>query len=184
MFPRQDGMPYIDRTSKYSRMRPKRDTVGYLHKLPLTEISSVIVLVIIHVIIHMILSTKLCHCPCYHPCYHPQSYVIVHRAILSSMLSSMLLSICPYVHVVVFSDPSYRQQNYVIVHVVVFLDTIWGGRYSLTPGLGISSFQKNATFLHSFPFFSILYKRMQRSLCSFPFFIKERNVFCVLFRSL
>ena len=33
-------------------------------------------------------------------------------------------------------------------------------------------------------FFSILYKRTERFLHSFPFFIKERNLFCVLFRSL
>ena len=31
---------------------------------------------------------------------------------------------------------------------------------------------------------SILFKRTERSLRSFPFFIKERNDLCVLFRSL
>ena len=51
----------------------------------------------------------------------------------------------------------------------------------LVPGLGIRSFQKNVTI---FAFFSVLYKRMERSLRSFPFFIKEQNVFCVLLRSL
>ena len=30
----------------------------------------------------------------------------------------------------------------------------------------------------------VLFKRMERSLRSFPFFIKEQNNFCVLFRSL
>ena len=62
------------------------------------------------------------------------------------------------------------------------------------PGLGKRSFQKNATFLRSFAFFSkernilaffyILYKRMLRSLRSFTFFIKECGVLCVLLRSL
>ena len=50
-------------------------------------------------------------------------------------------------------------------------------------GLGIRSFQKNATFSRSFAFFSkeqsvlalfcVLIKRMLRSLHSFMFFIKE-----------
>ena len=40
-------------------------------------------------------------------------------------------------------------------------------------GLGIRSFQKNGTI---FAFFSVLYKRTEQSLRSFPFFIKERNV--------
>ena len=48
-------------------------------------------------------------------------------------------------------------------------------------GLGIRSFQKN---LPIFAFFSVLYKRMFRSLRSFPLFIKERSDLCVLFRSL
>ena len=48
-------------------------------------------------------------------------------------------------------------------------------------GLGIRSFQKNGAI---FVFFFVLYKRMERSLHSFPFFIKELNVFCVLFHSL
>ena len=75
-------------------------------------------------------------------------------------------------------------------------------------GLGIHSFQKNATFSHSFAFFSkernvlaffcvlykknetfsalfyVLYKRTLRSLRSFMFFIKECGVLCVLLRSL
>ena len=75
-------------------------------------------------------------------------------------------------------------------------------------GLGMRSFQKNATFLRSFAFFIkesfvlcillrsleknasffaffyVLYKRMRRSLHSFTFFIKERGVLCVLLRSL
>ena len=46
-------MPYIDRTSKYSRMRPKRDTVGYLHKLPLTEISCGTVYCIVCKCVHL-----------------------------------------------------------------------------------------------------------------------------------
>ena len=43
------------------------------------------------------------------------------------------------------------------------------------------SFLKNGTF---FPFFSVLFKRTERSFRSFPFFSKERNVLSVLFRSL
>ena len=43
------------------------------------------------------------------------------------------------------------------------------------------SLQKNAAF---FAIFSVLYKRTPRSLHSFPFFIKERKIFYVLFRSL
>ena len=42
------------------------------------------------------------------------------------------------------------------------------------------SFEKNATF---FTFFSVLLKRTQHSLRSFPFFWKEHNVLYVLFRS-
>ena len=48
-------------------------------------------------------------------------------------------------------------------------------------GLGIRSFQKNVPI---FAFFSVLYKRTERSLRSFPVFIKERSDLCVLFRSL
>ena len=48
-------------------------------------------------------------------------------------------------------------------------------------GLGIRSFQKNGTI---FALFSVLYNRTERSLRSFPFFIKEWNDLCVLFRSL
>ena len=48
-------------------------------------------------------------------------------------------------------------------------------------GLGIRSFQKNGTI---FAFFSVFYKRTERSLHSFLFFIKKRNDLCVLFRSL
>ena len=48
-------------------------------------------------------------------------------------------------------------------------------------GLGIRSFQKNIPF---FAFFCVLYKRTFRSLRSFAFFIKERSVLFVLFRSL
>ena len=75
------------------------------------------------------------------------------------------------------------------------------------PGLGTSSFQKNATFLRSFSFFikeqnvfcilsccllkngtifaffPVLYKRTERSLQSFAIFIKEWNNLCVLLRS-
>ena len=43
------------------------------------------------------------------------------------------------------------------------------------------SFLKNGTF---FPFFSVLFKRTERSFRSFPFFSKDRNVLSVLFRSL
>ena len=46
-------------------------------------------------------------------------------------------------------------------------------------GLGIRSFQKNVPI---FAFFSVLYKRTERSLPSFLFFIKERSDLCVLFR--
>ena len=56
-----------------------------------------------------------------------------------------------------------------------------GVRVEVLAGLGIRSFQKNGTI---FALFSILYKRMERSLRSFPFFIKERNHLCVLFCSL
>ena len=53
-----------------------------------------------------------------------------------------------------------------------------------TAGLGIRSFQKNATFLRSFPFFI----KERGILCvlfrSFPFFIKECGVLCILFHSL
>ena len=55
--------------------------------------------------------------------------------------------------------------------------------------MGIRSFQKNAMFLRSFPFFikecsvlCVLYKRMRRPLHSFLFFIKERNALCVLYK--
>ena len=44
---------------------------------------------------------------------------------------------------------------------------LWDFISQSTTGLGTRSFQKNATFLHSF-----------------PFYIKEQNVFCVLSRSL
>ena len=54
----------------------------------------------------------------------------------------------------------------------------WWGQMA---GLGIHSFQKNGTI---FALFSVLYKRTERSLRSFPFFIKKRNVFCVLLRYL
>ena len=60
--------------------------------------------------------------------------------------------------------------------------------------VGTRSFQKNAKFLSSFAFFSkelnvlvffcILYKRMQHSLKSFTFFIKECGVLWVLLHSL
>ena len=46
-------------------------------------------------------------------------------------------------------------------------------RFSFFTGLGIRSFQKNRTI---FAFFSVLYKRTERFLRSFPFFIKERNI--------
>ena len=42
------------------------------------------------------------------------------------------------------------------------------------------SFQKNPTFLRSFPFFPVLYKRTELFLRFFPFFIKEWNNLCVL----
>ena len=75
-------------------------------------------------------------------------------------------------------------------------------------GLGMHSFQKNATFLHSFAFFSKernvlaffcvlyiknaaffaffynLYKRTLCSLRSFTFFKKEHGVLCILLHSL
>ena len=49
-------------------------------------------------------------------------------------------------------------------------------------------YEQPERFTHScsivFAFFSVLCKRMLRSLHSFPFFTKERCVLCVLFRSL
>ena len=58
-------------------------------------------------------------------------------------------------------------------------------------GLGMHSFHKNPTFLRSFAFFSkecnvlaFFKNRMQHSLHSFTFFIKERCVLCVLLHSL
>ena len=69
-----------------------------------------------------------------------------------------------------------------------------GSVVSGTPGLGKCSFQKNATFLRSFAFFSkvktlsysfaFFIKRTLHSLRSFTFFIKERCILCVLLRSL
>ena len=46
-------------------------------------------------------------------------------------------------------------------------------------GLGIHSFQKNVPF---FAFFSILLKRTEHSLRSFPIFLKEGNDLCVTYR--
>ena len=43
------------------------------------------------------------------------------------------------------------------------------------------SFLKNGTF---FPFFSVLFKRTERSFRSFPFFSKERNILSIIFRFL
>ena len=40
------------------------------------------------------------------------------------------------------------------------------------------------SFIKNVPFFSVLYKRTFHSFRSFPFFIKERSVLSVLFRSL
>ena len=48
-------------------------------------------------------------------------------------------------------------------------------------GNGHPFFSKECNVL---PFFPVLYKRTERSLRSFPFFIKERNDLCVLSRSL
>ena len=77
------------------------------------------------------------------------------------------------------------------------------GVFGKKQGLGMRSFQKNATFLPSFAFFSkernvfaffcilykkntaffaffyVLFKRMLHSLRSFTFFIKERGVLCI-----
>ena len=44
----------------------------------------------------------------------------------------------------------------------------------------IRSFQKNVPL---FAFFSVLLNITEQSLRSFPFFLKERNVLCFLFRS-
>ena len=49
------------------------------------------------------------------------------------------------------------------------------------PSVLLRSLLKNAAF---FAFFSVLYKRMRRSLLSFPFFMKEHGILCVLLRSL
>ena len=46
------------------------------------------------------------------------------------------------------------------------------------------SLEKNVAFFAFFAFFPVLYKRTKCFLRSFPFFIKERNNLCVLFRSL
>ena len=51
-------------------------------------------------------------------------------------------------------------------------------------GLGIRSFQKNATFLHYFPFFIKECRVLCVLFCSFLFFIKECCIFCILFHSL
>ena len=59
--------------------------------------------------------------------------------------------------------------------------SIINNSYGSQSGLGIRSFQKNDPI---FAFFSVLYKRTERSLRSFPFFIKERSDLCILFRSL
>ena len=56
------------------------------------------------------------------------------------------------------------------------------------PGLGMHSFQKSATFMHTFAFFSkernILMFFIKRTLLSFTFFIKENCVLCILLCSL
>ena len=49
------------------------------------------------------------------------------------------------------------------------------------PRVGHPFFSKECNVL---AFFSVLYKRTWRSLRSFPFFIKEHGVLCILFRSL
>ena len=53
---------------------------------------------------------------------------------------------------------------------------LWLGR--LVAGLGIRSFQKNGTI---FAFFSVLYKRTEWSLHSFPFFIKKNGTIFAFF---
>ena len=53
--------------------------------------------------------------------------------------------------------------------------------FTFWTGLGIRSFQK---IIPIFAFFSVLYKRMFRSLRSFPFFIKEHSDLSFLLRSL
>ena len=62
-----------------------------------------------------------------------------------------------------------------------FFHEMWRSGGEKNAGLGILPFQKNVPI---FAFFSVLYKRTERSLRSFLFFIKERNNLCVLFRSL
>ena len=59
--------------------------------------------------------------------------------------------------------------------------TVRVGQTFFSKERNVFSFQKNATFSHSFAFFL---KRMLRSLRSFKFFIKERCVLCVLLCSL
>ena len=78
--------------------------------------------------------------------------------------------------------------------VCVYWLDVDGSTVHYISGLGTRSFQKNATFLHSFPFFikernvfwvlSHSFQKNATFLRSFPFFIKERNVFCVLSHSL
>ena len=91
----------------------------------------------------------------------------------------------------------FLHDNYINDNIILFV---------LKPGLGKHSFQKNATFLRSFAFFSkecnilaffcvfykknaaffaffyVLYKRMRCSLHSFLFFIKERGILCALYK--
>ena len=55
---------------------------------------------------------------------------------------------------------------------------MWCSGREKNAGLGICSFQKKVPI---FVFFSVLYKRTEQSLRSFPFFIKECSDLCVLF---
>ena len=70
----------------------------------------------------------------------------------------------------------FAQKNEQFAHLLIFGERPERNTHFFklkSPGLGIRSFQKNGTI---FAFFSILYKRMEPYLHSFPFFIKERNV--------
>ena len=70
---------------------------------------------------------------------------------------------------------------YIFLTFYVFYGTN-GGREEegVVAVLGIRSFQKNVPI---FEFFSVLYKKTEPSLRSFPFFIKECSDHCVLFCS-
>ena len=70
-----------------------------------------------------------------------------------------------------------QEEGVIILLVKLRIQPTRSLKYGFFSGLGICSFQKNGTI---FAFFSVLYKRTERSLRSVPYFIKERNDLCVL----